>query len=200
MPRTIVLLHGFAASGTGHSFKAAVLQSLYPHATILRPTIRYQDADWLDVLERVVLDAGEPVTLVGTSLGGFAAFLLAMKLDLPAVLVNPSLEPWENTRRLLGLQANRDNGEVLDWTHAHLQRLRQMRESVVVRPETCSRMMVLIGTQDSVVSPIQTQSILKEYGIPWLEFPDGHRFQESFAPAMHIVDVKNLFQKEAITI
>lgn len=44
----------------------------------------------------------EPVALVGSSLGGFWATHLAERYDLPAVLINPSVAPWELMQACLG--------------------------------------------------------------------------------------------------
>ncbi len=44
----------------------------------------------------------EPVGLIGSSLGGFWATWLAEKYDLPAVLINPSVAPWEFMPDYLG--------------------------------------------------------------------------------------------------
>lgn len=57
---------------------------------------------------------GEPICLVGSSLGGFFATWAAEEFGLPAVLINPAVRPYALIRQYLGPQQNYQTGEIHD--------------------------------------------------------------------------------------
>ena len=58
------------------------------------------------VLEKVsvLIESLDNVGLVGSSLGGFYATQLVAKYNIPAVLVNPAMRPWQLFRDLFGVE------------------------------------------------------------------------------------------------
>lgn len=62
--------------------------------------------------------------IIGSSLGGFYAIYLAEKYRLRAVLINPSIHPYETTLRYLG-DNTRDNGEHFLWRRDDLKALKK---------------------------------------------------------------------------
>lgn len=47
------------------------------------------------LLDQLQATSAQPVGLVGSSLGGFYAQVLAARHNLPAVLINPAMQPWQ---------------------------------------------------------------------------------------------------------
>jgi predicted esterase YcpF (UPF0227 family) len=102
----------------------------------------------LAVAEReLVRHAGDPVTLVGSSLGGFYATCLAERHGVRAVLINPAIDPHVGLRAWLGPQQNLYSGERYELTEEHL---RQWRRQYVetLHPE---RYLLLVETGDEVL-------------------------------------------------
>ena len=89
-----------------------------------------------------------PVTLVGSSLGGFYATHLAEKHGWKAVLVNPAVHAHILLRSALGPQTNWHSGEKWELTAAHLAELSALDVAAITRPE---RYLLLAQTGDAVL-------------------------------------------------
>ncbi len=84
----ILYLHGFLSRPSGK--KALLLEDHLKAETMRVPVIPFQA---MDCIERRIKTMGDNVCLVGHSLGGFYATILSQKLNIPAVLLNPSVFP-----------------------------------------------------------------------------------------------------------
>ncbi|WP_457596343.1 YqiA/YcfP family alpha/beta fold hydrolase [Hydrogenimonas sp.] len=130
----ILYIHGFAGSGMG--LKATILRRRYPEA-VVAPSLPYIPElafDTLDQTVRALLRCG-PVGLVGSSLGGFYAWALAEKHGLKAVLVNPSVKPYETLDLWKGFVKHYHDLSHFEWTPTHIQTLRQLDPGEVRHPE-----------------------------------------------------------------
>lgn len=95
---TLIYLHGFLSSPLSHKAQS-VQQWLAQHA----PQVQYccpelspypeQAASTLQQLMST-LTTGQPVGVVGSSLGGYWATWLAEQYGIPAVVINPSVYPY----------------------------------------------------------------------------------------------------------
>lgn len=90
----------------------------------------------------------EGVTLVGSSLGGFYATWLAETYGVPAVLINPAIDPHVGLRAFLGPQQNYHSGEKYELTEEHLRQWAQLSVPKV-HPE---RYLLLVETGDEVIN------------------------------------------------
>lgn len=145
----IVYIHGFNSSPA--SFKARLLhealRSLGREREFVAPKLPADPVAAIDMLERTVTEAGRPC-LVGSSLGGYYAIWLAEKFGLKAVLVNPSVRPYETLAAYLGMQQNLYTAERYEFTHEHVAALRRLEVEPVTRP---GRYLLLVGTADEVL-------------------------------------------------
>ncbi|MCG9052027.1 hypothetical protein LH447_02775 [Laribacter hongkongensis] len=66
---------------------------------------------------------GAPFVLVGSSLGGFYAEVMAERWQAPAVLVNPAVHPWRHAGLLIGKHTHYHSGAEVEVTPAHLATL-----------------------------------------------------------------------------
>jgi len=95
--------------------------------------------------------AGVPaadLTLVGSSLGGFYATVIAERLGCRAALVNPAVHPHRHFERYLGPQKNLYTGEEFVLTPGHVEELRAMDLPAITRPE---RYWLFVETGDEVL-------------------------------------------------
>lgn len=102
----VVYLHGFLSSPLSHKAQV-VKQWLATH----RPDVRFhcpqltpypaQTQRELQALMEFLQP--EPVWLIGSSLGGYWATWLAEHYQRPAVLINPSVAPWQFMPQFLGV-------------------------------------------------------------------------------------------------
>jgi predicted esterase YcpF (UPF0227 family) len=92
--------------------------------------------------------AGADLTLVGSSLGGFYATVLAERLGCRAVLLNPAVHPHTRFERFKGMQTNLYTGESFVLTDAHVADLAAMDPPAITRPE---RYWLFVETGDEVL-------------------------------------------------
>lgn len=95
--------------------------------------------------------AGVPagdLTLVGSSLGGFYATVVAERLGCRAVLLNPAVHPHRHFERHLGAQKNLYTGEAFVLTPGHVAQLCAIDPPAITRPE---RYWLFVETGDEVL-------------------------------------------------
>jgi len=92
--------------------------------------------------------AGDTVTLVGSSLGGYYATWLAEKHGLKAVLVNPAVLAHISLEKFVGPQQNLYSGERFDFTREHVEELRVLDVPQLTQPEN---FWLLVETGDEVL-------------------------------------------------
>jgi predicted esterase YcpF (UPF0227 family) len=88
------------------------------------------------------------LTLVGSSLGGFYATVLAERLGVRAALINPAIRPYDDLAAYVGVQTNLHTGESFEVTPAHFAALRGMAVARITRPE---RYFLLLRSGDEVL-------------------------------------------------
>lgn len=100
-------LHGFNSDGDG--WKAEALRRQFPRTKVNAPDLPASPREVVDWIANYVAATPEPVTFLGTSLGGFYAFYASALYRRPALLFNPSLFPDQTLD-------DRGIGEFLTWT------------------------------------------------------------------------------------
>lgn len=148
----LLYLHGFRSSPK--SFKAQRLQAwMQAH----RPDVQW----WCPQLPpspRAALDmvrdgtAGWPAAtsaVLGSSLGGFYATVVAEATGWPAVLMNPAIDPARDLAAYVGeLSAFHDPEEHFFFRREYVDELRAMSPSAITRPE---RYLAIIAKGDEVL-------------------------------------------------
>lgn len=117
-----VYLHGFNSSGA--SAKGAYLAKALAPETVLTPSYPPDPDHAIQALNQLLDGLGDTVPiLIGSSLGGYYAQYLSQQRQLPAVLVNPALEPRQTLAPYLGWQTNYYTGECYWFGQAQLDAL-----------------------------------------------------------------------------
>jgi uncharacterized protein len=88
------------------------------------------------------------LTLVGSSLGGFYATVMAERLGCRAALLNPAVHPQRHFHRYLGPQRNLYTGEQFVLTQEHVDELAALDPPAITRPE---RYWLFVETGDEVL-------------------------------------------------
>ena len=170
----IVYLHGFRSSP--QSSKA---QRLKAHMTArnlgplfwceqLPPSPRAAIA----LAERQIAAARMPVTVVGSSLGGYYATHLAEKHRLKAVLVNPAVVAHLSLAEFVGPQTNLYTGETFDFKPEYIDELRAIEVPRISRPQD---FLLLAETGDEVLD--YRQAVAKYSGARQIVLEGGdHSF------------------------
>jgi len=144
----ILYLHGFCSSPA--SWKARLLGAAMAerglaekfHCPQLSPVPAQAMADMGQWIEA----ANEPVTLVGSSLGGHYASFLAETYGLKALLINPAAVARIDVGKFVGEHVNYHSGERFGFTAEHAAQL-----SAQVLPPTPSRYWLWLETGDEVL-------------------------------------------------
>jgi predicted esterase YcpF (UPF0227 family) len=144
MRPTIVYLHGFRSSplsakaqlfvGAVATLPPAVRPRLYVPSLQVDPAAAIAELSaW--IARELGAAARDELTLVGSSLGGYYATVLAERFGARAALINPAVRPYDDLRRYVGAQDNLHTGERFLVTAAHFDELRAMKVARITRPE-----------------------------------------------------------------
>jgi predicted esterase YcpF (UPF0227 family) len=151
----IVYLHGFCSSPA--SWKSQLLAEEMARrgmaAQFVCPQLSWVPDEAVASVSRLIEQAGGPVTLVGSSLGGHYANHLAEKHGLNAVLINPAAVDCLDLLDFIGEHANFHSGECFTFTEAHAAQLRAQ-----VRQPTPGRYWLLLEEGDEVLDCRQAQA------------------------------------------
>jgi len=101
------------------------------------------------------------LSFVGSSLGGYYATYLAEKYSGSAVLINPSVKPFETLAAYLGENRSYHSDKVWEFNETHIQQLKAMNVETITRAE---RYLVLLQTGDETL----------DYREAELKYKDSH--------------------------
>ena len=150
----IVYLHGFRSSSM--SVKANLLRdAVMALPGGARPEVHIPDlphrplqaiasvARWVEQERN-----SAPPTFIGSSLGGYYATHLAERFGARAVLINPTVRPFDDLKPYIGAQVNMYSGETFEVTELHFEELRALRVPRITRPD---RYLLLVQSGDEVL-------------------------------------------------
>lgn len=150
----LLYIHGFQSSPK--SFKAqqteAYLRAQHPDIELITPQLPVYPQDALALLESIIAEqaeSGGKIGLIGSSLGGFFALNLAQRFDLRAVLINPSVYPFETIAAYLGDLVQPYTGEHFSLTKQHMADLQQMQ--VELQADEYQNFLLLLQTGDETL-------------------------------------------------
>ena len=114
----ILYIHGFRT--TPSSAKALLLREHYGEDLFISDHAFEPDQAIADL--KAIIHTQDITGIIASSLGGYYATWLADRYQLPTVLINPSVRPFETTRAYLGLNTRQD-GTTFRWEEKHLMQL-----------------------------------------------------------------------------
>ncbi len=118
----ILYIHGFRT--THNSYKAEILKSQYS-GKIISSDHSFMPNKAIEDLEYIVKTKNIR-GIIASSIGGYYGTYLSKKYNLKIVLVNPSVKPYETTKKYLG-ENERQDGTKFVWTDMHLKELENFK-------------------------------------------------------------------------
>jgi hypothetical protein len=107
------------------------------------------------LVERELAAGRDKIALIGSSLGGFMATVVAERFGLKAVLINPAVAPHILVQFLLGEHTNEHTGVKFELTEQHAQELLELEPASLQRPENFR---VLLQTGDATLDYRQAEN------------------------------------------
>lgn len=158
----LLYLHGFNSSPESHKAQlvSTYMQKMNSTDQLLCPQIPAEPGEARAFLEQLVEETLQNHTLsfVGSSLGGYYAIYLAEKYSGSAVLINPSIRPYETLAAFLGENKFYFDEGCWEFNESHIQQLKDMDVEEITAAE---RYMVLLQTGDETLDYRQAEEKFK---------------------------------------
>ncbi len=146
----ILYLHGFRSSP--RSTKARQIEARLQARGIAGyhcPQLPVSPGEAAVLIEDIVSRPDDaPLSIIGSSLGGYYATWIAERVDCRVALLNPAIRPDRDLTRHLGVQTVYHSDETIDIRPEFLDELKALRVGPVTRPE---RYLLVAATGDEVL-------------------------------------------------
>lgn len=171
----IINLHGFRSIGNNSKYE--IFLRHFGHEAVYSPTLPASPFEAIDLIESFLSrHTGSRPILVGTSLGGFYAYVIHHRWSISAHLINPSLTPWNTLAVHLGIHTRFDSLEPFEWTAGHVEELRLLGAEVGLGVNPGVDLHFYLGMNDEVIDHSFLRSAFPDCGKIWTD--DSHRFSE----------------------
>lgn len=154
--KSIIYLHGFRSTSASRKARelGAALQRVSLDWEYITPDLSHDPEVALAQIAQLASRCrATELTLVGSSLGGYYALVCAQRLGCRAVLLNPSLKPYETLASHVGPQTNLHTHETFEFTVEHLESLRHHAPSTITATD---KMLLIVEMGDALLDHAQT--------------------------------------------
>ncbi|MGB1198287.1 MAG: YqiA/YcfP family alpha/beta fold hydrolase [Thalassotalea sp.] len=152
----ILYIHGFNSSP--QSLKAQQTQQFfskhYPNISFHCPQIASSPNAAIAQLTQIINQHSGNWHLMGSSLGGYFSTYLSEQYQIPAVLINPAVKPFELLSDYLGEQTNPYTNETYTVSHQFINDLKVLEQKKITK----KHYMVMVQTGDEVLDYQQAVS------------------------------------------
>lgn len=118
----ILYLHGFNSSGDSDKMNLLRKQT---NIEIQSPTLPVSPKETIQYIRNIIIENKKKVMLIGTSLGGFYSLYFSKLMDIPSILINPSLSPFETLKSKIGTQINYKIKQEYNWNETYIEELKK---------------------------------------------------------------------------
>jgi predicted esterase YcpF (UPF0227 family) len=164
----MLYIHGFASCGIGR--KSTALRNYFGDDIVVSPDLPYAPDEVVSLLEDTIR-SNDVSLLVGSSLGGFYATVLAERFALQAVLINPSVHPYETLASYAGENHRFCDNALFEWKSEYLDGLRRL----FVEPRN-GDYLVLLQSGDEVLDYRIARRRYEKHRVV-VEYGGNHRFE-----------------------
>lgn len=169
----ILYLHGFGSNG--NSNKSKILNEHFSES-IISPTLEIEPEKAIDqILNILENDLDSNKTIIGTSLGGFYGMYILSKIDIPVILINPSLNPGHHLLSKIGINKNYNTNEEFEWKEDYNKQLNIMESNICNNQIASYYLNLLLSTDDELLDHSYLQSAYNPKTCVYFD-NSGHRF------------------------
>ncbi|MBD1580886.1 YqiA/YcfP family alpha/beta fold hydrolase [Pseudoalteromonas sp. S16_S37] len=173
MVKRVIYIHGFNSSelsAKAQQFGAWLAQQPLS-CEYITPRLHFDPRVAIMQLESVI---NEQTVLLGSSLGGFYATYLSQQYNLPAVVINPAVRPFELLADYLGAQYNPYQQIHYHLEHEHVHALKQLYVAQLTKPE----LLMLLQQMGDEVLPYQQALQYYQACQQRIDFAGDHSFMD----------------------
>ncbi len=170
----ILYIHGF--SSTGNATKANILREYFGKSMVIAPTLPINPIETLSLLNEIIEDENKTIFLVGSSLGGFYANYLRKSMNLPCLLLNPSIKPHLTLKKRIGLGEHfrQGTGEIFVFRQEHIEIFKDLFNELQLIRGDSKLLNVLLCKNDDLLDHSQTLEYLKTVNMLKVLETGGH--------------------------
>ena len=188
----LIYIHGFKASG--ESEKAQLLRKAFPNDNVISPSFSANPLVAVDQLHKILSSDISPTIVVGTSLGGFYATYIAVRYDVPAFIINPSLEPHITLQSYIGKHKRYGNSTEpdYDFQSPYIDDLKKLFDKMHnASDKVSSNLHFYLSTDDDVLTYEKLDALFPDRQHVKTFSNSGHRFSrfsEIFPDIQKVLD------------
>ena len=147
----VIYLHGFLSSPRSSKAQQTIAWCQQSESDIRLHVPELDDSPAgviASLQDHIDQHRGEPLALIGSSLGGYYATCLAERNQLPAALINPAVRPYERWREFIGEHRNYYSTRVHTVTEQHVRELQDLDHEPL---QFAANYLLLVQTGDEVL-------------------------------------------------
>lgn len=177
----LLYLHGFASSG--NATKARILNAFVLQNSgkindkVLAPDLSEIPEKAIEEICGIIERTDGKIIVFGSSLGGFYATYACYKYNLPAVLINPAVEPHFALRSVVGLNKNYSTGADFEFRNEYLTQLGKYYGEINPEKLDYSKIILMAAEDDTLLDYKYTIKYFRnKISNLILEEKSGHEF------------------------
>ena len=151
----ILYIHGFNSSPLSNKAEQtkAYFAKYYPKVIFHCPQVATTPIEAIKHLAAIIEQSpNESWSLMGSSLGGYFSNYLCEKYNIPAVLINPAVKPYQLLSDYIGEQINPYTEDVYFVTEQHMHQLEAIEQNAPSKEsERKNNYLVMVQTGDEVL-------------------------------------------------
>ena len=175
MTKTILYLHGFASSSNSNKAKilSSYISKISSNSKLIIPNLDNNFKKAISQIELLIKNSDQPISFIGSSLGGYFAAYFASIENAKAILINPAIPPLKGFDEYLGENKNYSTGQKFLIEEEDIKFLRQLLTKKYLNKENT---LVLMESGDDVLEYKKTSKYFEGCHID-IVFGGSHSYE-----------------------
>ena len=175
MTKTILFLHGFASSSNSNKAKilSSYISKISSNSKLMIPNLDNNFKKAVSQIELLIKNSDQPISFIGSSLGGYFAAYFASIENAKAILINPAIPPLKGFDEYLGENKNYSTGQKFLIEEEDIKFLRQLLTKKYLNKENT---LVLMESGDDVLEYKKTSKYFEGCHID-IVFGGSHSYE-----------------------